>query len=446
MLLVEMRRLVLDEQATDDATERFRSVVARTGEFLSPMIGSLQNQQIAYLDAPDSIFSYDRKKNIVGVSHGPGIRECEIFATGDFVIVIALQDEEDTRNRLVSRFSLDSDVGVDFDGTDQQKHPQAVYAYAIGGSPFKAALDRVSRVVEEVFGAPLTLVTYPSPRIEGFFPDARVGQLRFEEHHLPIAHVLEDQTNRRLALTIGKSGRHGMLLSHAARELPGEALSIDSIRDDFVRVGLVEAEIVDAPQERRLAITPAGRYMLDQSRWMSLLVREYLLELGVREADILFECKIGDSEIDCITNVCGELIMFELKDKVFSLGDAYRFNSKMNIVKPRYPLILTTKYVGGDAKQFFIHTKAARFNLWDRLHLPVVDVAPDGYEGSYTPGYESKNRVIYVEGMDKLYPVLRNLIDSIYHTEALTILRSAVPFALPDPSAILKLVESRLSR
>ncbi|MGB4682418.1 MAG: hypothetical protein WBH65_07885, partial [Dethiobacteria bacterium] len=90
-----------------------------------------------------------------------------------------------------------------------------------------------------------------------------------------------------------------------------------------------------------------------QSNWMAVLLLEELRQVGIPHDHILFEQQIGGDELDVIVNISEELVLFELKGKEFSLGNAYSFGSKIGIVRPNHSVIFTIDYVGGDARGHF---------------------------------------------------------------------------------------------
>jgi hypothetical protein len=86
---------------------------------------------------------------------------------------------------------------------------------------------------------------------------------------------------------------------------------------------------------------------------MAVLLLEELRQVGIPHDHILFEQQIGGDELDVIVNISEELVLFELKGKEFSLGNAYSFGSKIGIVRPNHSVIFTIDYVGGDARGHF---------------------------------------------------------------------------------------------
>jgi hypothetical protein len=73
------------------------------------------------------------------------------------------------------------------------------------------------------------------------------------------------------------------------------------------------------------------------------LLLEELQKVGVSFDQTLTEQQVGGDEVDCLANISGELVFFELKDKDFSLGNAYSFGAKMGIIRPEHSVIFSTR-------------------------------------------------------------------------------------------------------
>lgn len=108
-----------------------------------------------------------------------------------------------------------------------------------------------------------------------------------------------------------------------------------------------------------ITVTPRGHELLDKNQWMTLVLIDELKRIGVSESDIYVEQQFGGDEIDCIAVISGDTVLFELKDKEFSLGHAYSFNAKVGIFRPDLSVIVTTGQVGNDAKDHFLRAKRA---------------------------------------------------------------------------------------
>ena len=151
---------------------------------------------------------------------------------------------------------------------------------------------------------------------------------------------------------------------------------------------------------------------------MTNLLQHELLARGVPLELIVVEQLIGGDEVDCIANVSGELVLFELKDKEFSLGNAYSFGAKISIIQPDHPVICTTENVGNDAKEHFEQSRRARQQ-----------------SGSHDP--ERASEISFIEGIDSMRDGLRALAGSIYRKDAATLLGQVLNASLPQPRAVI---------
>ncbi len=120
--------------------------------------------------------------------------------------------------------------------------------------------------------------------------------------------------------------------------------------------------ILDETAEEALEISSLGRRLLDGSWWMSVLLMERLRELGIDYDSMLLEQKSGGDELDCFADLSGELALSELKDKEFSLGNAYSFGAKIGIHRPQHAVVVTTSHVGNDAKEHFRRSQDAEID------------------------------------------------------------------------------------
>lgn len=270
--------------------------------------------------------------------------------------------------------------------------------------------------------------------------------------------MLSDKDCRQLALKLKTSG--GLLVSQLAKQLEGKsATDINSIQTRLLTVEVIASEIVvickktsaqivkvatakaladlanqqlncascgraikDETQEEALTTTDLGQYLLDGSRWFSLLLQSELMDLGVSPTDILMEEQEGGDEMDCLVNLGGHFALLELKDKEFSLRNAYSFGAKMTLYEPEYPVIATTDFVGSDVKDHFerASTRSVR-------HKYRVE--------------EGTGPVRYVEGLEQLRPQLAGLIGEINRHHASRILSQIGAFGSFNPGPLLAALE-----
>jgi hypothetical protein len=253
------------------------------------------------------------------------------------------------------------------------------------------------------------------------------------------ARLLTDRPVRALALAIKTSG--GLLVSDLAKQLPGSTEDqIVGLRARLESTGLIrsetvvvckksQAQVARAPSEVEIAamgaagvrcgcgraitderieaaltVTDLGRELLDSSKWFSLVLHEELVRVGVDQTRILLEQQQGGDEMDVLAELSGELIFFELKDKEFSLGNAYSFGAKIGIIRPDHSVIVTSDKVGNDAKDHF-----------QRAGLTT----PRGDRNRVTGEFEEKPpQIQYIEGLDTLSQRLSEIASSIYAADA----------------------------
>jgi hypothetical protein len=139
--------------------------------------------------------------------------------------------------------------------------------------------------------------------------------------------------------------------------------------------------------------------------------------------------------MDCLADVSGELIFFELKDKEFSLGNAYSFGAKIGLLRPKHSVIVTTEAVGGDAKDHFQRAEAAQRSSRQ------VYMDPDDY---MPPTAQSGIR--YIEGLDRLRTDLADLITRIYSQDATRLLSEVARFGSASPLSLLRAVTPPATR
>ena len=163
---------------------------------------------------------------------------------------------------------------------------------------------------------------------------------------------------------------------------------------------------------------------------------EELNAVGVPPERTLVEQQSGGDEMDLLADISGELAFFELKDKEFSLGNAYSFGAKIGIIRPDHPIIVTTEYVGNDAKEHFQRASRARTSraelVFQRSYRPISDD-------------DKQTEIRYIEGLANFPEGLRNLARGIYFRDALSILKEVLPLASVDARSLLTSLEGRVA-
>ena len=173
--------------------------------------------------------------------------------------------------------------------------------------------------------------------------------------------------------------------------------------------------------EEALTLSDRARNMLDKSRWLTVVLVQSLLRFGIPLDHILVEQAVGGDEIDCLANISGELVLFELKDKEFNLGNAYSFGAKIGILQPTRAVIVSTEHVGGDAKEHFKRAQLAETSR-SRPHYG---------EGPAT-------EIQYIEGIGNLTERLDEVLGEIFDVDARRIVSEVLPLAFPDPTAVIQ--------
>lgn len=412
--------------------------------------------------------------DILGVADAPAIGEPEQLTSG-FASPDRLLHAEvfKVEGACLVVTVKDNDRGVvmeEPDGTFRRPETteKALQISLLTASNDEKPLDILATLASELFGVPLETYTYDSHRFDELREEGRDRPLAISETDVAAAALLSDRAARSLAVSIKSSG--GLLLTDIPKQLSGEDRSrVDELRSDLEAKGLIERDVVvickrtqsqinrlpsrellgalskeglkcacgraigDERVEEAVAVTDAGRSLLDGSRWFSILLLEELTRLGVPPDRILIEQESGGDEMDCIADVSGEVVFFELKDKEFSLGNAYSFGAKMGIVRPRHPVIVTTERVANDAKQHFSRARSAA----------------DGRRRYRTYGTsfadDEQRPVHYIEGLEHLSERLENIVGSIYRADSVQILREVLPLAAIPTSAVIKAVEGRSS-
>ncbi len=172
-----------------------------------------------------------------------------------------------------------------------------------------------------------------------------------------------------------------------------------------------------------------GRALLDSSRWLTILLLQELLSVGVPLDKILIEQQVGGDEIDCVADISGELALFELKDKEFNLGSAYSFGAKIGIIRPDYSIIASTEHVGGDAKEHFLRAQAARGSREER----------------WARSREDSNDIIYIEGIEHLREGVQALATLIYRGDAQRVLSRVLSVGALNPASMIRGVDQSSS-
>jgi hypothetical protein len=80
--------------------------------------------------------------------------------------------------------------------------------------------------------------------------------------------------------------------------------------------------------EEVFEVSSLGEDLTQESKWMTIVLRRFLIDCGCKPENIFLDVMINNDQLDVIALFWGRIIVFELKDRNFELGDMYKFNSK----------------------------------------------------------------------------------------------------------------------
>jgi hypothetical protein len=109
--------------------------------------------------------------------------------------------------------------------------------------------------------------------------------------------------------------------------------------------------------EELFSPTSTLQKMLDQSYWTSVRFVDVLHQLNIPNDRILLNINQGSEEMDAFVDIDGVLLMVELKDSEFSMGHAYPFGGRIGLYKPDYAIIVSTKGVAPEVRDYFNRVK-----------------------------------------------------------------------------------------
>jgi hypothetical protein len=455
VLVLQIRRATI----LTEATKKLDSVIENVPSTYKPLLRPALNLQIETLGVAEDIFNDQRANTQLSPTASPSRRRArvgELFTDGNNLFAVAVRDLDPGAS---ARRNPDGSITR----IPRPDAKSALSLYLLSGSLDPAPLSGL----EEYFNKALDIELQPSHitsnRLDELKAEGMESPQMPSDEELSSARLLADRPIRTLALAVKSSG--GLLIGDLPKQLPpGSRDRVDEIRSAILAAGLVSAEIVvickttheqvarapsadvinelsgrgvkcacgrpigDERIEQALDITDLGRFLLDKSRWFSLLLLTELTRLGIPLDRILLDQQSGGDELDCVADISGELTFFELKDKEFSLGNAYSFGAKIGIIRPRYRVIVTTEHVGNDAKEHFQRSETA--------------VARRRYEPEFYEVDEPK-AIWYIEGTNNLRPKLEELVTEIYAEDAARMLSDVLPFASLNPSALLKALQRK---
>jgi hypothetical protein len=423
---------------TESKIEGLDQVIANLGTGYEPIVSRALRFQADMLSVdPDDI------RPAQDEGYGRAQTEfSEVVATRHGMIVVEVEHEE----RGV--------VFISPTGEPAAEGGRQIKLAGIGDVAIEDDLNSLAALIAERCGVTFEEHRYRSNQFKQLMLEGLTPPPSISADEVSGARLLADPASRRAAIGIASSG--GLLVTDLPKQLPEDAREhADQISSELQSTGLVTAEMVvicrrtsaqvarvptrDALErmaedglkcacgrdvlterlESALSLTHLGRKLLDGSWWLTVLLMEEFNGLGVTGDSLLVEQTIGSDEMDCFADVSGELCLFELKDKEFSLGSAYSFGAKIGIHRPSHAVVVTTAGVGNDAKE---HFKKAQ---------PLEDIDTFGRR-------RRSSNVQYVEGLETLRADLRSLVEGIYMSDAAEILKRALPYAAMDGDSVLR--------
>ncbi|WP_327331494.1 hypothetical protein [Streptomyces anulatus] len=444
MTFLTMRKATMD----DLAAPRFDALIAELSTWMRPLLRPARKQFAEVLEVAAENLSPAASRD--PFMDGPEANG-EVFVDDNGCLFV-ITHRAGNRRRLT----------IDAEGSRLGEH--SVWIHAISSDQNVALLDKVTESCAETLGVLFAEYRYPSDDFERLKNEAVPSAGIFSPDEVSPARTLADKNNRELATRIKQS--YGLLVSDLKKKSNRDSpADITTTRSALEEAGLISSEFMvicgktsqqttRAPSaeviqqmdeagvkcacgkpisrerlEEALTITELGRVLLDKSKWLSVLVMDELLKLGLTSDEIIIESTIGGDELDCIANISGEVCLFELKDKEFNLREAYSFGAKMNIVNPEHAIIVTSEYVGGDAKEHFERSrKAGR-----------------GSRSRRVTNERTGKPLVYIEGVDDLRVGLDEVVSTVHRSDAARILGEVLPLASVEASSVLSAIEAKQS-
>jgi len=341
MLLMEMMRTAL----TPEKLAAFDSFIDGLPDGYQAVVRSGLSQQARILGAqlePNDHIPRPLER-VYGVVHERIVRG-EIVTNGQSLCL--LQVDEILRNEPGTRVNVS-----DADG-DTQPQYQLRLTFLTGTTDRKP-LEDFATLVNKELSADLRKFILGSQRFEDLKNEGGQPPTAPTHSELSLASELIDKSVRTLAVAMKAVG--GLLVSDLGNQLPGRSQGeVERAKNSLLQTGLAVSEVVvicrksqaqiacvpgretledvsrlsvicacgraylDERIEEALNVIDATRALLDSSRWLSLIVLDELLRLGITLDQIRIDQVRGGDELDAFVNVSGELVLFEFKDKRLS--------------------------------------------------------------------------------------------------------------------------------
>lgn len=120
------------------------------------------------------------------------------------------------------------------------------------------------------------------------------------------------------------------------------------------------AKITEERVDTLYKISDKGTKLVAGSYWMVGKIVDILRKLDFKDEDIFSGITYGGDELDVAALNLSRLLIFELKDREFNLGDAYKFFTKISRLKEKstdtkiIPIVLTTKSIAEEASKLLL--------------------------------------------------------------------------------------------
>jgi hypothetical protein len=375
----------------------------------------------------------------------------ELYTDGETLVELAIYEQR--RERPAQRGALVAASPLEL---------YRIEVTAIGCRWEGTAVASVIPIVERLLEVRLESYVYTSQRFDELKAEGRESPVDVNPDEIRASEVLASKVNRILAIAIKASG--GLLVKDAAKQLsPDIRDKSDEVIAELKTARLVDSEIVvvcsktqsqvtraanrelineltlkglkcacgrpliEEQIEEAVTVTELGRGLLDKARWLTVLLIQELEAVGVSRDAILVEQMFGTDEIDCLANINGELVLFELKDKEFNLGSAYSFGAKIGIIRPRYPVIFTTEHVGNDAKEHFVRAGVSGVTR-DRIYIDRAD---------------ERDEISYIEGVENLKRGIEELVSRIHKADGIRLLNHVLPLATLNGEVLIDALRNK---
>ncbi|SFT55145.1 hypothetical protein SAMN04487915_101893 [Arthrobacter sp. ov118] len=447
MLMMRRGRFPSNDKA------KFEEVLSNLREELDPLLSPVQSLVAQKLHVPTASLKWGASTAETSLFGLGAAAFAEVFVIESGYLIVTATESPDVRRLSVALERTDN-------SNDPSEGMLSFTLATIADQDAAGLLDAVAGKFETALGSSISTFRYTNDRFKELKAEAVSEDLPQSDEAITVSRALSDPDVRKLAINI-KSSRGGLL----GKEL-SKYVSEDDRRKDLMNQllseGVVTKEVVvvcsgtqsqivrvidrtsldklaqeglrcacgkpinEEIPEDLLILTDLAVILLDKSRWLSVLVREELITLGVPREDILLECVIGADEIDCIALVGGELTIFELKDKEFSVGNAYSFGAKMGLLSAEQSVIVTTEFVSPDVKAHFSRSRASDRRVSSR-------------------GADNSDTLHYVEGSD-FQSELQGVISKIYGIRGRRLLDVAMRSLTPDSASLVAVIESHSVR